>query len=122
MTMPPRAAPEARANDHVAEESALAGSVSSAATRLGRIALRAGSKKEEKITSRPSRVYTSPTSERERARSNPRTTKPRAISARIIKRRREKRSTRWPASGVMKNRSEERRVGKECRYRWAADQ
>src|SRR5438034_3355723 len=63
VTMPPKAAPEVRAKDQVAEERALAGSISSTLATSGRMALRDGSKTEEKITSRPSSAYTSQTSE-----------------------------------------------------------
>ena len=56
VTRPPSAAPDVSAKDQVAEDRALAGRISSVLAMSGSRALRAGSKIEAKMTSRPSRA------------------------------------------------------------------
>src|SRR5436309_3183441 len=99
VTSPPTDAPAASIADHVAADSALAGSSSSSLVMLGMVAVRAGSKNADAATVSAITTYAIQTSSDRRTSSSPRINTPRTRSAAIIRRRRFDRSTTTPATG-----------------------
>ena len=99
VTRPPIDAPIASIADHVALDSALAGSSSAGAVTFGIVAVRAGSKNACAATASPVTTYAIQTWSARRTSSRPRIRQPRTRSAAIMMRRRFTRSTTTPASG-----------------------
>src|SRR5258708_39011145 len=102
VTTPPTEAPIASMADHIAADSALAGTSSSADVTFGIVAVRAGSKNADAATEHAITTYAIPTWSSRRTRRRPRISTPRKRSAVIIKRRRVTRATPAPASGPTK--------------------
>src|SRR5450830_380231 len=99
-TAPPTTAPSDSIVDHVTAVSELAATRWSARTRPGVTAVRAGSKKAERVIWRAVAAYTIQIWSRQETRSSARTTAARPRSAPIITAFRDRRSTTRPARGL----------------------
>ena len=102
-TNPPSAAPMAKLNDQVVEESAFATTTSLSAAMFGTTADRAGSNSAHITVSQNSSAYSNQMPSRERTSNIASTMPARAQSAKIITFLRRMRSLMTPAAGAAKN-------------------